>query len=63
MTDTSQFFQFRAGVLTPIHEASALEVQLEVADSWLVEDGKCRSLRAHLDSCLLYTSPSPRDES
>jgi branched-subunit amino acid aminotransferase/4-amino-4-deoxychorismate lyase len=49
MTDTSQFFQFRAGVLTPIHEASALEVQLEVADSWLVEDGKCRSLRAHLD--------------
>lgn len=49
MTDTSQFFQFRAGVLIPVHEASALDVQLEVADSWLVEDGKCRSLQAHLD--------------
>ncbi|MFM6967001.1 MAG: aminotransferase class IV, partial [Rhodoluna sp.] len=25
------------------------EVRLEVADSWLVEDGKVRSLRAHFD--------------
>jgi branched-subunit amino acid aminotransferase/4-amino-4-deoxychorismate lyase len=49
MTDTSQFFQFRDSVLVPVLEASAQEVQLEVADSWLVEDGKCRSIQAHFD--------------
>jgi branched-subunit amino acid aminotransferase/4-amino-4-deoxychorismate lyase len=56
MTDTSQFFQFRDGVLVPIREASAQDVQLEVADSWLVEDGKSRSLQAHLERFAAWVS-------
>jgi branched-subunit amino acid aminotransferase/4-amino-4-deoxychorismate lyase len=48
MNDTSQFFQFRSDRLVPILEASLNDVQLEVADSWLVEDGKARSLNMHL---------------
>lgn len=49
MTETSQFFQFRSGVLELVKDAAPAEVRLEVADSWLVEDGKVRGLQAHLD--------------
>lgn len=56
MTETSRFFQFRSGVLTQITDASAAEVRLEVADSWLVEDGKVRSLQAHFDRFAKWVS-------
>lgn len=42
-----QFWQFRDGSLHPI--ADHVDVTLAVADSWLVEDGKIRSLERHLD--------------
>lgn len=42
-----QFWQFRDGLLHPI--ADHVDVTLAVADSWLVEDGKIRSLARHLD--------------
>ena len=49
MTDFGEFFCFRAGELVrQIGDASA-EVQLEVADSWLVEDGRVRDLNAHFE--------------
>lgn len=60
MTETSQFFQFRAGLLELVTDASAAEVRLEVADSWLVEDGKVRGLQAHLDRFGVWvTATSP----
>jgi len=37
--ENTQFFRFREGHLEPVTEAQENEVQLEVADSWLVEDG------------------------
>lgn len=47
MTDFGEFFCFRAGhLIRQIGDASA-EVQLKVADSWLVEDGRVRDLDAH----------------
>jgi branched-subunit amino acid aminotransferase/4-amino-4-deoxychorismate lyase len=49
MTDEVQFFCFRDGSLVLVTEAQQTEVQLEVADSWLVEDGRVRSLDAHFD--------------
>lgn len=49
MTDEVQFFCFRDGSLVLVTEAQQTEVQLEVADSWLVEDGRARSLDAHFD--------------
>ena len=42
-----QFWQFRDGKLHPI--ADHVDVTLAVADSWLVEDGKIRSLERHLE--------------
>lgn len=49
MTDEVQFFCFRDNSLVLITEGQQTEVQLEVADSWLVEDGRARSLDAHFD--------------
>ncbi len=42
-----QFWQFRYGALHPI--ADHVDVTLAVADSWLVEDGKIRSLERHFE--------------
>ena len=44
--DVSQFYRFASGELSAISE-SGIEVQLAVADSWLVEDGRVRNLNAH----------------
>lgn len=49
MTDEVQFFCFRDNSLVLITEGQQTEVQLEVADSWLVEDGRARSLDAHFE--------------
>jgi branched-subunit amino acid aminotransferase/4-amino-4-deoxychorismate lyase len=49
MTDEVQFFCFRDNSLVLITEGQQTEVQLEVADSWLVEDGRARSLNAHFE--------------
>ena len=49
MTDEVQFFCFRDNSLVLITEGQQTEVQLEVADSWLVEDGRARSLDAHYE--------------
>ena len=47
MPDFGQFFAFRSGALTLISSAPESEVQLGVADSWLVEDGRVRNLDTH----------------
>ncbi|OXE35377.1 MAG: hypothetical protein CGW95_14235, partial [Phenylobacterium zucineum] len=47
MPDFGQFYAFRAGALSLISSAPETEVQLGVADSWLVEDGRVRSLDVH----------------
>lgn len=49
MPDFGQFFAFRNGSLTLVSAAPDNEVQLAVADSWLVEDGRVRNLAAHFD--------------
>jgi branched-subunit amino acid aminotransferase/4-amino-4-deoxychorismate lyase len=46
--DLGAFYQYRDGVLAPIVEPADQEVGLGVADSFLVEDGKVRSLEKHL---------------
>ena len=48
MTDFGQFFRYESGSLVPISDANA-EVQLAAADSFLVDDGKVRSLQQHFD--------------
>ena len=60
MTEHIQFFQFLAGSLQRVSDASPAEVRLEVADSWLVEDGRVRGLQAHLDRFAAWvTAVSP----
>jgi hypothetical protein len=44
---TNQLLQFTGQELVPV--ATTLDTKLAVADSWLVEDGRSRSLNAHLD--------------
>ena len=46
MSVLGDFYRLEQGELKPIVDSSK-EVQLKVADSWLVEDGKVRSLDAH----------------
>ena len=56
MTDDVQFFCFRDNSLVLITEGQQTEVQLEVADSWLVEDGRVRSLDAHFERFARWVS-------
>lgn len=46
MQPESQFYCFREGILEPLN-AIELEANIAAADSWLVEDGRVRSLEAH----------------
>lgn len=48
MQPESQFYCFREGVLESLN-ALELEPSIAAADSWLVEDGRVRSLDAHFD--------------
>ena len=43
-----EFFRFESGTLQPCHD-SVDEVRLAAADSWLVENGRVRSLSAHYE--------------
>jgi branched-subunit amino acid aminotransferase/4-amino-4-deoxychorismate lyase len=49
MTEDVQFFCFRDSALELVTQGQQTEVQLEVADSWLVEDGRARSIDAHFE--------------
>ena len=44
--DAVQFFRFSDGAMHEISE-TGVEVQLAVADSWLVDDGRVRNLHSH----------------
>jgi branched-subunit amino acid aminotransferase/4-amino-4-deoxychorismate lyase len=48
MSVLGDFYRLEAGELKPVIESSS-DVQLRVADSWLVEDGRVRSLAAHFE--------------
>lgn len=48
MSVLGDFYRLEHGELKPVIESSS-DVQLKVADSWLVEDGSVRSLAAHFD--------------
>jgi len=48
MAGESLFFCFRDGALIEANEATDSDVRLAVADSWLVEAGRVRSLERHL---------------
>ena len=48
MSVMGDFYRLEAGELKPVIESTS-EVQLKVADSWLVEEGRVRSLTAHFD--------------
>jgi hypothetical protein len=48
MSVLGDFYRLENAELKPLLELSS-EVQLRVADSWLVEDGAVRSLQAHFD--------------
>jgi branched-subunit amino acid aminotransferase/4-amino-4-deoxychorismate lyase len=56
MPDEVQFFRFRDGSLELVTEAQQNEVQLEVADSWLVEDGRARSIDSHFERFARWVS-------
>ncbi len=47
-SETAQFFRFADGKLNAISE-TGIEVKLAVADSWLVESGRTRNLKAHFE--------------
>ena len=47
MTGFGEFFRFQNGSLTTVNEPPATEVQLAVADSWLIEDGRTRHMNRH----------------
>ena len=47
MTDFGQFFCYQNGALTPVSEPPATDLQLAVADSWLVENGRARHMDRH----------------
>lgn len=49
MTEDFQFFRFLNGALELVTEGQVADVRLEVADSWLVEDGRARGLDSHLE--------------
>jgi branched-subunit amino acid aminotransferase/4-amino-4-deoxychorismate lyase len=49
MDENSQFYCFRNGSLELVTEAQQNEVQLAVADSWLVENGRARNIDAHFE--------------
>ena len=49
MDENAQFFCFRNGRFELVTEAQQHEVQLAVADSWLVENGRARNLDAHFE--------------
>jgi len=46
--EIAQFFRFTQGRLVEISEPG-VDVQLAVADSWLVDEGRVRNLKAHLE--------------
>ena len=48
MSVLGDFYRLETGELKPVIESST-EVRLQVADSWLLEDGRVRSLQAHFD--------------
>jgi branched-subunit amino acid aminotransferase/4-amino-4-deoxychorismate lyase len=48
MSVLGDFYRLEAGELKPVIESS-IEVQLKVADSWLVDQGRVRSLAAHFE--------------
>jgi hypothetical protein len=48
MSVLGDFYRLEAGELKPVIESST-EVQLRVADSWLVDDGRVRSLGSHFE--------------
>jgi hypothetical protein len=48
MSVLGDFYRLEAGELKPVIESFS-DVQLRVADSWLVEDGRVRSLNAHFE--------------
>ena len=48
MSVLGDFYRLESGELKPVIESSS-DVQLRVADSWLVEDGRVRSLNAHFE--------------
>jgi hypothetical protein len=49
MDENAQFYCFRNNSLELVTEAQQNEVQLAVADSWLVENGRARSMDAHFE--------------
>ncbi len=47
MSDAAQFFCFKDGSLQLVTSPPESEVELSVADSWLVDEGRVRNLQAH----------------
>jgi hypothetical protein len=48
MSVLGDFYRLEKGELRPVIESS-MDVQLKVADSWLVDEGRVRSLNAHFE--------------
>ena len=62
--DFGQFFCFRNGHLEPVVGSAETEVQLAVADSWLVEDGRAREIERHFErfgNWVLELNPEYKD--
>ena len=48
MSVLGDFYRLESCELKPVIDSTS-EVQLKVADSWLVDEGRVRSLSAHLE--------------
>lgn len=64
MSVLGDFYRLESGELKPVISATN-DVKLRVADSWLVESGKARSLNSHFDrfsSWVLDFDPTQKDK-
>ena len=61
MSVLGDFYRLEKGELKPVIESSS-DVQLKVADSWLVEDGRIRSLTAHFERFASWVTEEDPDQ-
>ena len=62
MSVLGDFYRLEAGELKPVIESFS-DVQLKVADSWLVDDGRVRSLDAHFERFGSWVKDEDPDQS
>ena len=62
MSVLGDFYRLESGELKPVIESSS-DVKLKVADSWLVDEGRVRSLNAHFERFGSWVADEDADQS